>query len=238
MATKGERLFMKGQYEEALEAFLKADARDTQDDSRIGATVGAAQVMMCQGRFKDAEERLKAEMPKAIWTMACHPVNIGISCWFRSRYQDAVTHFRKALKSQYQSDDGFGSYFVLYYAAARRPAGIEIAEVQALITRRLNRWPPPVPSASLYTAQFVNGMIDEDEYLSHSAVLGGRYAKYWERYYRTKAAFYIGLARLRQGDKKAFASAMKRVSTEPLEQIFTEQLIARLETQRLARKRS
>ncbi len=232
MPTKGERLFMKGQYAEALEAFLKADARDTQDDSRIGATIGVAQVMICTGRFKEAEKRLKSDMSKATWTMARHPIHLGISCWFRSRYQDAVTYFRNSLKSQYQTDGGFGSHFVLYYAAAKRPEAIELAEVQELILQKLKKWPPPVPSASLYTAQFVNGLIDEEEYLSHSGVQEGRYADYWERQYLAKAAFYLGLARLRQNNKKAFQSAMERVSTEMLNEIFTEQLIARLETQR------
>lgn len=236
MPTRGERFFFKEEYQEAMEAFLKEEARDKQDSSRHGATLNIAQVLICTGRFKEAEDRLKADRERAIWTMACHPIHLGISCWYRARYQDAVSHFRSALKSQYQSDDGFGTHFVLYFAAIRRPSVIDINEVTQLVTTTLNRWPPPVPSASLYTAQFIAGLIDEAEYLSHAGVQVGRYAKYWERYYRVKAAFYIALSRSRKGDVQMYEEQMQGVSTAVLEQIFTEQVIARMEVRQIQSK--
>ncbi len=109
-------------------------------------------------------------------------------------------------------------------------------EVTQSLIAKLNQWPPPVPSASLYTAQFIAGLIDEEKYLSHAAVQTGKYAKYWEHYYRVKAEFYIGLSRFRKGETQRFRENMQRVSTAVLEQIFIEQLIARMEIRQIQSK--
>ncbi len=229
MLTKRERLLLNGKYAEALQAFLKEDANDRNDDTRIGATLGAAQTLMCMGRYKEAEDRVRRDMAVATWTMADHPTHIGLSYWYRSEYKSAVACFREALRSQYQSSAGFGAHFSLYFAAVQRPEFISIAEVEELIAKKLAHWPPPVPSAPMYTAKFLLRQIDEVEYLSHATDGSGKYARALEQYYRCMAHFYVGISRLRDGDRNDFEQCMHKVSASKVNEILVEIIMARLE---------
>jgi tetratricopeptide (TPR) repeat protein len=136
---RGLRYLLTGDYAKALPLLRKEWERYSEDVVLVGAATDFGVALLCMGQFRRAEQHFLKLQKSALATVSDHFIYGGLGSWFAGRSDDAIAMWKRGLKAQYSSFQGFDVPFVLWYAALRRPETLSLDEVRDIIVQRLKR---------------------------------------------------------------------------------------------------
>jgi tetratricopeptide (TPR) repeat protein len=220
----------RGDYARAIKSAEReiATRHDNYNESfELGSPIALGKALLCLGRYDEAYEHFTKLSKTSMYRVTLHFIGAGVARWFDRKKDDAFKVWTRGLKAGYGVFKGLDIRLILYYAAVSARREDELKKAEEEMHKRQTRY-KPYTGVIGQICEFLLGEISESDLYetpsedSSDGILTRDELQYID--------FYVGVAALRQANRRKFLRQMRKVSEsgDPEDQPF-EWVIAKKE---------